>query len=393
METANANTNMNELVTYTSGDGLLALSVPIDDDTVWATQKQIAKLFDVDQSRVARHLQDAIADSEITTQSIYAFSACISLDTKRRGRPVTHYNLDAILSVGYRVRSRRGTEFRVWATAQLKARLLRRGSDDATIARLEARVADLARMLEHLQRAGVGAAIHPLEFDRFRRELRDVATLEVAAGDWNAPKRPRLGRKPKLPIERAIAGVRNALADAVEWGRQGEPWAHFPAVRTQELFAVLRARERNPLPAPTDRKLRSVWGANRLPDGPRVQAKNTRSRPRATIRRSGPARSRTAKVESYSPTAWAAPRRNPSTRRPAAHRPAREQARLPGGTVGAHGRSRLPHAALRRGALGNERRCGQGKSYVAHLSQLIACAAVDGRCGGGGAASAADFSA
>ncbi|MBQ2872339.1 virulence RhuM family protein [bacterium] len=97
------------------------LQVTQVQDDVWLTQKQMAQLFGVDKSRISRHLQNIFEENELVKNSVVAFFAQTSNDGKQYN--VAHYNLDAIISVGYRVNSKRGIMFRQWATKIIKERI------------------------------------------------------------------------------------------------------------------------------------------------------------------------------------------------------------------------------------------------------------------------------
>lgn len=113
-----------EMVLFRSNDGVVTLPVPTDGDTVWLSQAQMAELFGKDRSVVAKHIQNAIKEGEID-----AVTSCAKFAQVARNvtgvKKVDIYNLDVIISVGYRVRSQRGVEFRRWATSVLKEYLLR----------------------------------------------------------------------------------------------------------------------------------------------------------------------------------------------------------------------------------------------------------------------------
>ena len=109
-----------ELVKFVDGSFELEVSVSPSEDTVWLTQEQMANLFDVDRSRVTRHLNAAIEDGEINSVNNVRKTHFNGIK-----KPVSLYNLDAIIAVGYRVKSLRGVIFRKWATTVLKYYMLR----------------------------------------------------------------------------------------------------------------------------------------------------------------------------------------------------------------------------------------------------------------------------
>jgi death-on-curing family protein len=106
---------------YKSPNGEITFNVDADQETIWATQAQIAQIFNVDRSRITHHLRNIFKDGELDENSVCAFSAHTAADGKTY--QVKTYNLDAIISVGYRINSKKATDFRIWATKTLKAYL------------------------------------------------------------------------------------------------------------------------------------------------------------------------------------------------------------------------------------------------------------------------------
>ena len=119
----------NEIVLFRAKDGVVSLPVRMDTDTVWLTQAQMARLFDKDKSVIFRHVKNAIQEGEINPEVTIAKFAQVTphgaIPDKTRTQIVDFYNLDVIISVGYRVKSQRGVEFRRWATSVLKEYLVR----------------------------------------------------------------------------------------------------------------------------------------------------------------------------------------------------------------------------------------------------------------------------
>jgi hypothetical protein len=108
-------------------DGAMRLQVRLDGQTVWLTQAQLAELYQTTKQNVSLHLQNIFDEGELRPEATVKDYLTVQIEGNRRvKRTVSHYNLDAILAVGYRVRSPRGTLFRQWATARL-SELLRKG--------------------------------------------------------------------------------------------------------------------------------------------------------------------------------------------------------------------------------------------------------------------------
>lgn len=113
--------NESKIEIYKSSDNQVELYVQLDTDTVWLNQKQMAELFDKDSDTIGLHLKNIYKENELDEISTTEFFSVVQIEGKREiKRKVTFYNLDAIISVGYRVNSKRGTQFRQWATQRLK---------------------------------------------------------------------------------------------------------------------------------------------------------------------------------------------------------------------------------------------------------------------------------
>lgn len=111
----------NKIVIYQTEDGKTQIDVKFENETVWLTQAQMATLFEKDQSVIARHINNAVKEGEIDPESNMQFLH----NTQYKYRPTRIYNLDVIITVGYRVHSQRGVQFRRWATRVLKDYLIK----------------------------------------------------------------------------------------------------------------------------------------------------------------------------------------------------------------------------------------------------------------------------
>lgn len=109
------------LLMYTTQDGITKIEVTFDNDTVWLSINQMAELFQRDKSTISRHIKNIFSEGELEESSTVAFFATVQNEGGREiERKIAYYNLDVIISVGYRVKSLRGTQFRIWATEILK---------------------------------------------------------------------------------------------------------------------------------------------------------------------------------------------------------------------------------------------------------------------------------
>lgn len=124
----------NEIVLYQTEDGKVKLDVQMHDESMWLTQEQMVKLFQRDKSVISRHIKNIFEEGELDEKEVVAFFATTSAHGAIEGLTQTHmttfYNLDVIISVGYRVHSVQGTRFRQWATQRLKEYIVRGYSID-----------------------------------------------------------------------------------------------------------------------------------------------------------------------------------------------------------------------------------------------------------------------
>lgn len=111
----------NEIIIYQTQDGQTKIDVRIENETVWLTQNQMAELFQTTKQNISLHIKNIFEEGELTEASTVKDYLTVQNEGSRKvSRNVTHYNLDVIISVGYRVKSLRGTQFRIWATQVLK---------------------------------------------------------------------------------------------------------------------------------------------------------------------------------------------------------------------------------------------------------------------------------
>ena len=147
-----------EIVLYQSPDGKAALDVRLEGETLWLNLNQIAGLFERDKSVISRHLGNVFKSAELERNSVVAFFATTAADGKTYN--VEYFNLDAIISVGYRVNSKRGTQFRIWATNVLREHLVRGFTlNEKRLREQEQKLADLRRTVGLLEQTLAHQAI------------------------------------------------------------------------------------------------------------------------------------------------------------------------------------------------------------------------------------------
>ncbi|MBR6083075.1 MAG: virulence RhuM family protein [Salinivirgaceae bacterium] len=145
-------TDKNEIILY-QPDEAVKLEVRLSEETVWLTQQQIALLFGCSTDNVGLHLKNIFQEQELDKNSTTEVFSVVRLEGSRMvKRDVQHYNLDAILSVGYRVSSRNATQFRQWANRVLKDYLLKGYAVNQRFERLEQRMTDAEQKIDFFVR-------------------------------------------------------------------------------------------------------------------------------------------------------------------------------------------------------------------------------------------------
>ena len=231
-----ANVN-GEIVLFEAPDGGIRLDVRIEHDTVWLSQQQMAELFGRERSVVTKHVNNVFREGELVREGNVQ-----SLHVAGSDKPVQFFNLDVVISVGYRVKSPRGTQFRIWATRTLRDHLLRgftlneQRLRERGLREMEEAVALLGRTLTaNAMVTDEGQAMFDVvqQYTRAWRLLLEYDEDRLAAG----PERPRAptGELGMADARRAIARLREALAD------RGEATSLFGQERGGQLDAVLSA--------------------------------------------------------------------------------------------------------------------------------------------------------
>lgn len=115
-----------DIVMYTTEDGLTKIEATFDEDTVWLSLDQMADLFQKNKSTISRHIKNIFTEGEVQPEATVAKFATVQYEGNRQvERQIDYYNLDVIISVGYRVKSQRGVQFRKWATGRLKEYIIK----------------------------------------------------------------------------------------------------------------------------------------------------------------------------------------------------------------------------------------------------------------------------
>jgi hypothetical protein len=163
---------MNDLILYTTEDGRSQIQLRAKDQTVWLSQREISELFAVSADNISLHLKNLYEDGELSREATTEESSVVQMEGSREvQRPLKLYNLDAILAVGYRVRSPRGVQFRRWASTILKEFLLKGFvMDDERLKNPDGRPDYFDEMLERIREIRASEK-------RFYQKVRDLFAL------------------------------------------------------------------------------------------------------------------------------------------------------------------------------------------------------------------------
>lgn len=163
---------MNDFILYTTEDGRSQIRLRAQEQTVWLSQREMSQLFDVSTDNVGLHLKNIYEDGELSREATAEDSSVVQIEgTREVQRSLTLYNLDAILAVGYRVRSPRGVQFRRWASTVLKEYLLKGFvMDDDRLKNPDGRPDYFDEMLERIRDIRASEK-------RFYQKVRDLFAL------------------------------------------------------------------------------------------------------------------------------------------------------------------------------------------------------------------------
>ena len=160
--------NDTSLIMNVAEDGVTRIQATFDRDTVWLSIDQMAELFQRDKSVIGKHVRSIFSEGELNKNSVWAKFAYTAADGKTY--QVDYYNLDVIISVGYRVKSIRGTQFRIWALQVLREYLLKGGSVNQRIDSLERRVSRTEEKIDFFVRT----SLPPVEGIFFQGQIFDA---------------------------------------------------------------------------------------------------------------------------------------------------------------------------------------------------------------------------
>ena len=159
------------VIIYRSEDGTIQLEVQLVDDTVWLTQAQMTTLFETTKQNVSLHVNNAFREGELDRNSVVKDFLTTAADGKNYH--VLYYNIDAIISVGYRVKSQRGTDFRKWAIPVIRNHMLHNYAVNQRFERLEQRVSKTEEKIDFFVRT----SLPPVEGVFYDGQIFDAYTF------------------------------------------------------------------------------------------------------------------------------------------------------------------------------------------------------------------------
>ncbi|WP_233568270.1 RhuM family protein [Neisseria chenwenguii] len=230
--------NNNPIETYQTADGQTQVGVRFEQETVWLSQAQMAQLFDTSSDNVSLHLKNIFAEAELDEQATTeGFSAVRLEGTRKVTRRLKHYNLDSVISAGYRVKSKYATQFRIWATGRLKNYLLKGYALNQK--RLRQNAAELEQALALIQKT----AASPEPTVESGRGLVDIVSRYAQTFLWLQQYDEGLLSEPKAQTGGVLPSVEEARAALADFKQQltahGEATDLFVLERDNGLAALL----------------------------------------------------------------------------------------------------------------------------------------------------------
>jgi death-on-curing family protein len=247
---------------YRGAEGEVVFDVDAEGETLWATQAQIADLFGVDRTVIGRHIRNIIREGELEEKSICAKNAHM---VNNRIYETTVYNLDAIISVGYRVNSKKATQFRVWATSVLKRYLtdgvainqrrletLAERRELQKLREVEGMIGIVRRLTTRLE-LDAGEANGVLEvISRYAGSFKTLAEFDDGHIDLRFMNRARKGRELTLEMcDKAIAQLKRSMKGSDLFGKKrgggfdGSVAAIFQSFDGRELYTSIPEKAAN----------------------------------------------------------------------------------------------------------------------------------------------------
>jgi prophage maintenance system killer protein len=233
-----------EIVIYRTKDGKAALNVNLQEETVWLSQVQMSELFDKDRRTVSEHINNVFKEKELSkNQTIRKFRIVQKEGTRSVEREVDFYNLDVIISVGYRVKSQRGTQFRIWATQVLKDHILKGYSiNEKRIKEQNVRLLELQKTVGLLQRVMEGRELARDEATGLLQVITDYSYALSLLDQYDHQKLIIRHTTKNIPFVLTYEAARRAIDKLGEQsGKKGQSVALFGREKDQSFKSSLGA--------------------------------------------------------------------------------------------------------------------------------------------------------
>lgn len=205
-----------EIVIYKTKDGQAKLEVNLRQETVWLTLNQMSDLFSRDKSVISRHLRNVYKEKELDEKSTVAKNATVQIEGGRAvEREIEYYNLDTIISVGYRVNSKRGTQFRIWATKVLRDYIIKgftlneKRLKEQKISKLQ----ELERAIALLQGAINNRELNKIEAEGLLKVIIDYANSWILLQKYDEGKLAIPKKTSRFHWELSYAEAKRAVAE------------------------------------------------------------------------------------------------------------------------------------------------------------------------------------
>lgn len=228
---------------YQSSDGIVQLDVQLEQETVWLSQKQISELFGTGIPAVSKHIKNIISQGELDSQATISKMETVRREGRREvKRTLEMYNLDMIISIGYRVNSLRATHFRQWATQTLKQHLIQGYTLNRQ--RVEALGADMSQLMDLMQRTLIRHQLASDEGIGLTQLITDYARSWTLLQSYDEQTLEELESKPDQPLVLGETEAIEAIGQLKsELMKKGEATDLFGQLTTQGLDSALGAIE------------------------------------------------------------------------------------------------------------------------------------------------------
>ncbi|NCS87939.1 MAG: cytochrome C biogenesis protein CycH [Ignavibacteria bacterium CG2_30_36_16] len=218
-----------EIILYKSSEGKVELEVNLKDDTVWLSQRHMSVLFQKDTDTIGLHIRNIYKEGELSIKSTTEYFSVVQKEGKREVlRKIQYYNLDVIISVGYRVKSKRGTQFRIWATKVLKEYLVKGYAlNEKRLKEQSEKVKELEKSVEVFKRVADSYQLKQDEFTGILNVISDYAyALDILDQyDHQELKLGRIERAEEYKINykdsaELIKNLKNKFGGSVLFGKE-----------------------------------------------------------------------------------------------------------------------------------------------------------------------------